>query len=298
LARWVRIGVGGKLDDIHYSPGQVVTWTQNAESFGRATITPITPLSFTLKYGNALRKASSFDGAALPVEETPLIREYNYAPRDRVFSSFTGAWSATPTLTWSLEESLAKDDYRSSPLGLQSTHEQRVSTTLTWTPRDTLSAYIDAGYERLFNLQSGSTGIETPPWLAGDTDRFWNAGIGGRWVPQSRWILTLDYLLAPSYDNSETTAGGSPQAFPQNWTKLDSTHFNLSYQWTPATQIHFHYTREQYSSNDWALNGVGPATVPNLLSLGVQPYRDSVNVFGLTVRYQFGSDRQAAPQSH
>jgi len=298
LARWVRIGVGGKLDDIHYSPGQVVTWTQNAESFGRATITPITPLSFTLKYGNALRKASSFDGAALPVEETPLIREYNYAPRDRVFSSFTGAWSATPTLTWSLEESLAKDDYRSSPLGLQSTHEQRVSTTLTWTPRDTLSAYIDAGYERLFNLQSGSTGIETPPWLAGDTDRFWNAGIGGRWVPQSRWILTLDYLLAPSYDNSETTAGGSPQAFPQNWTKLDSTHFNLSYQWTPATQIHFHYTREQYSSNDWALNGVGPATVPNLLSLGVQPYRDSVNVFGLTVRYQFGSDRQSAPQSH
>jgi len=35
---------------------------------------------------------------------------------------------------------------------------------------------------------------------------------------------------------------------------------------------------------------VGAATVPNLLSLGVQPYRDNVNVFGLTVRYQFGRD--------
>jgi hypothetical protein len=54
-------------------------------------------LSFTLKIGNGLRKASSFDAAALPPEENPLIREYDYAPRDRVFSSLTGAWTATPT---------------------------------------------------------------------------------------------------------------------------------------------------------------------------------------------------------
>ena len=161
VGHWLKIGVGGKLDDIHYGPGQVVTWTQNAESWGRATITPIAPLSFTLKIGNGLRKASSFDAAALPPEENPLIREYDYAPRDRVFSTLTGAWTATSTLTWSMEGSIAKDDYRSSPLGLQSVHEYRGSTTLTWTPRDTLSAYIDGGYERLFNLQNGYAGVDT-----------------------------------------------------------------------------------------------------------------------------------------
>jgi MtrB/PioB family decaheme-associated outer membrane protein len=290
LARWLKIGVGGKLDDIHYGPGQVVTWTQNAESWGRATITPIAPLSFTLKFGNGLRKASSFDAAALPPEENPLIQAYDYAPRDRVFSTLTGAWTVTSTLTWSVEGSLAKDDYRSSPLGLQATHEQRASSTLTWTPRDTLSAYIDGGYERLFNLQNGYTGLDTAPWLAADAERFWNLGLGGRWVPQERWTLTLDYLLAPSYDNTDTAAGGLQQAFPQNWTKLDSTRFEVSYKWTSATQVHFRYTRETYNSNDWALNAVGPTTVPNLLALGVQPYRDNVNLFGLTVRYQFGRD--------
>jgi len=290
VARWLRLGVGGKLDEIHYGPGQVVTWTQNAQSWGRAMVTPIAPLSFSVKYGNALRKASSFDGAALPPDETPLIREFNYAPRDRVFSTFTGAWSVTSTLTWSLEESLAKDDYRSSPLGLQSTHEQRASGTLTWTPRDTLSVYLDAGYERLFNLQSGSTGTNTTPWLSADTDRFWNFGAGGRWVPQARWTLTLDYLLAPSYDNTDTIVGGIQQFFPQNSTKLDSTRFAVSYKWTPTTQVHFRYTHEHYNANDWSLNGVGPATLPNLLALGVQPYRDSVNMFGLTVYYAFGRD--------
>jgi MtrB/PioB family decaheme-associated outer membrane protein len=290
LARWMRIGIGGKLDEIHYGPGQVVSWTQDAQSWGRATITPVAPLSFTVKYGNALRKASSFDAAALPIEENPLIRAYNYAPRDRIFSTFTAAWSVNAAITWSIEESLAKDDYRSSPLGLQSTHEQRVSSTLTWSPKDTLSAYIDAGYERLFNLQSGSTGDNTTPWLAADTDRFWNVGVGGRWVPQVRWSLTLDYLLAPSYDNNESIVGGASQAFPQNWTKLQSTHLGVGYQWTAATQVHLRYTHEQYNSNDWSLDGIAPSTVPNLLALGVQPYRDNVNALSLTVRYQFGRD--------
>jgi MtrB/PioB family decaheme-associated outer membrane protein len=297
VARWLRIGVGGTLDEIHYGPGQVVTWTQNAQSWGRATVTPIAPLSFTLKIGNGLRKASSFNADAFPSEENPNIYQYEYAPRDRVFSTFTGAWTATATLTWSLEGSIAKDDYRSSPLGLLATHEQRGSTTLTWTPRETLSAYIDLGYERLFNLQNGITGLDASPWFAADSDRFWNLGIGGRWVPQERWTLSLDYLMAPSYDNTDTTAGGLQQAFPQNWTKLDSTRFSVGYQWTPAMQIHVRYTREQYNSNDWAVNGVGVSTIPNLLALGVQPYRDNVNVFGLTVRYQFGRDSAPSAKS-
>ena len=296
-AHWLKIGVGGKLSDDHYGPGQIVTWTQNAESWGRATITPVAPLSLTLKIGNGLRKTSSFDAEALPIEESPLVFAYDYAPRDRVFSTLTAAWAATSTLTWSVEASVAKDDYRSSPLGLQATHEQRASTTLTWTPRETLSAYIDAGYERLFNLQNGYAGLDTAPWLAADTERFWNMDIGGRWVPQERWTLTLNYLLAPSYEGTDSTVGGQPQAFPQSWTKLDSTRLEVAYQWTSALQVHFRYTREQYNSNDWALNAVLPSTVPNLLALGVQPYHDSVNQLGLTVRYQFGRDRTDSQKS-
>lgn len=298
LLRWFKVGVGGKLDDIHYGPGQVVNWTQNAESWGRATITPIESLSFTLKGGNGLRKTSSFDTGALPPAENPMIWEYNYVPRDRVFYTLTGAWNATSTLVWSAEGSIAKDDYRQTPLGLQSVHEYRGSTTLTWTPTDKLSAYIDGGYEKLFNLQNGFSGLDIAPWLVADTEHYWNLGIGGRWIPQERWTLSLDFLMAPSYDNTDATpATGLQQAFPQNMTKLDSTRFDIAYRATSAMQIHFRYTRETYTSSDWALNGVGPSTVPNLLAMGVQPYQDNVNLFALTVRFQFGRDNTpgAAP---
>jgi MtrB/PioB family decaheme-associated outer membrane protein len=294
LFHWMKVGVAGKLDNIHYGPGQVLTWSQDAESWGHATFTPIETLNFTLKGGNALRKVSSFDAAALPPAENPLIRMYNYAPRDRVFYSMTGAWNATEKLTWSLEGSVNKDDYRNSPLGLQAVHEQRGSTALTWTQSDTLSAFIDGGYQRLSNLQSGSAGSALlPPWLSQDSQRFWNLGVGGRWMPQERWVLSLDYLLAPSYDNIETTALGAPQAFPENWTKLNIAKLDVAYRWTSALQVHFRYTYETYNSSDWWLNGVGPQTLPNLLALGIKPQQDHVNLFAVTVRYQFGRDHTA-----
>jgi MtrB/PioB family decaheme-associated outer membrane protein len=294
LVRWMKVGVAGKFDNIHYGPGQVVTWTQDAHSWGFATFTPLEVLSFTLKGGNALRKVSSFDASALPPNENPLIRMYNYAPRDRVFYSLTSTWNITEKLTWSVEGSVNKDDYRNSPLGLQAVHEQRGSTALTWTPSETLSAFIDGGYQRLSNLQSGSTGSTfLAPWLVQDNQRNWNLGVGGRWVPQERWTLSLDYLLAPTYDNTETTAFSAQQAFPENWTKLNIARLEAAYQWTSALQVHFRYTYETYNSSDWWLNGVGPQTLPNLLALGIAPMQDHVNLFALSVRYQFGRDDSA-----
>jgi MtrB/PioB family decaheme-associated outer membrane protein len=287
IIRQLHLGVGGEYHEDHYSPGQVLRNTQDVESWGKLSLTPATGLSLTLKYGDGLRKTSAFDLAAFPPGENPLVRDFNFAPRDRVFSTLTGSWAATPTLTWTVEALLAKDDYRSSPLGLQSSHEQRASTTLSWTPRDTLSAYVDAGYQRLFSLQDGFTGSLTAPWLTADTERFWNVTVGGRWSPQPRWTLALDYLRAPSHEDLATAAGGLSQGFPQSRTTLASLHVDTSYQWTASLRLDFRYTREQYESNDWALAAVGPSTVPNLLALGLQPNRDSVDLFGLTVRYQF-----------
>jgi MtrB/PioB family decaheme-associated outer membrane protein len=297
LTRWLRIGVGGQFLDVRYSPGQAFTHTQDVESWGRATINPIENLSLTFKYGDGLRKASALDLTELPAAEDPLVLDYNYAPRDRVFSTLMSSWVVTPTITWALEGYLAKDDYRSSPLGLQASHEQRASTILTWTPRENLSAYADAGYQRLYTGQNGTTDVATAPWLIYDTERYWNMSIGGQWVASQRWSLTLDYVHAPSYEDTDSVLGGLAQAFPQNWSKLDTARLGVTYRWTPALQLHLRYEHETYNSNDWALNGVGASTVPNLLTLGIQPYRDNVNLIGLTARYQFGSAGSGASKS-
>jgi len=287
LLRWLRVGVGGQFLHVHYSPDQAFTDTQDVESWVRLAITPIEDLSFTLKYGDGLRKSSALELAALPVAENPLVLDYNYAPRDRVFSTFTSSWVVTPTITWALEGYLAKDDYRSSLLGLRASHEQRGSTTVTWIPRETLSAYVDIGYQRLYSAQDGFADASTAPWVISDTERYWNMSVGGQWAPSRRWGFTFDYVHAPSFSDTNSVLGGLAQAFPQNWTKLDSARVGVTYRWTPALQLHLRYEHESYNSNDWALDGVGPATVPNLLAMGIQPYRDNVNLIGITVRYQY-----------
>jgi MtrB/PioB family decaheme-associated outer membrane protein len=293
--RWMRIGVGGDLRETHYSPNQVLTWSQDAESFGRLSATPLASLDFVLKGGAAERRTSAFDAAALPLAENPLVRAFNYAARDRVFYTLTGTWTVSPTLTWSAEGFFADDDYRLSPLGLQSAHERRGSSTLTWKPRQQLTLYADGGYQRLYDLQSGFSGAVTPPWLVASTERYWNAGAGGEWLVNHLWTLKLDYLHAPSYSDTDSTAGGLAQPFPQYWTRLDRVLLDATYRRSAALQIHFRYSFEKFDSADWALDGVGPATIPNLLALGLQPYQHSVNLFALTASYQFGSAKASAP---
>jgi len=287
LFHWVSVGIGGRYLDTYYWPNPVVSQTRDGEGWGRATFTPLAGLTFMLKGGTAARKASAFNTAALPPAENPQIAAYNYAPRDRVFYDITGSWAVTQTLNWSLEGFFADDDYRLSQLGLQSIDVRRGSTTLTWTPREGLSAYLGGGYQRLASLQNGYTGPATAPWVVTQAERFWNIVAGGEWVMGKRWTLALDYTHAPSYYDTETQVAGLTQPFPQNSTRLDNLRLDLRYRWTGAVQMHLLFIHEKYDSSDWALENVGPSTVPNLLAFGVQPLNHDVNLVGLTARYQF-----------
>jgi MtrB/PioB family decaheme-associated outer membrane protein len=293
LAGWLRIGIGGSFKSSHYAPGQVAVRTDDGQGWIHAVATSNLGLTLTLKGGGSTRKASPFDASALPANENPLVRAYNVAPRDRTFYSVSGSWPVAPTVTWSFEGFLANDDYRLSPLGLQSVHERRASTTLSYAPQERMSLYIDAGYQLLDSLQSGFTGAFTPPWQFSDRQRYWNVGAGAHVVLRERWDLTLDYVHAPSDDSSGTLALGLAQAFPDNSTQLDALRFDLRYKMSTALSLHLRYAHEKYDSGDWALAGVGPATIPNLLALGRSPYYHHVDLFGLSVQYRFGQG--AAP---
>lgn len=287
LTHWVSLGIGGRYLDTYYWPNAVVNQTRDYQSYGRAILTPTAGLSLILKGGNASRTTSAFNAAALPPAENPTIAAYNYAPRDRTFYEITGSWAATAALTWSIEGFFANDDYRLSQLGLQSVEVRRGSSTLTWTPREGLSAYLSGGYERLASEQNGSAGTGTAPWAVSQGERFWDVSVGGQWAVSQRWTVAVDYTHAPSYYDTETQVSGVSQPFPENTTTLNNVRLDLRYQWTRAVQVHLLFIHEKFDSSDWAIQNVGPATVPNLLAFGVQPLNHDVNLVGLTARYQF-----------
>ena len=290
LWSWLRVGAGGEALHVHYSPGQVVTSTDNNRGWGYVTVNPLASLTLTAKAGNARRKSAIFNDAALPANENPLLRAYNYAPRDQNFFSLSASWSMTSSLTLALQGSWADDAYRLSSLGLQNSRDRRIGSTLSWTPLETLSFYLDGSYQRVAAVQNGSEQATAPLWRVLDGEYFFSGAAGGRWQFRDRWDLTLDYVRATTRGDTSIVSGGipSPQFFPENRTQLDSVSLSAAYRWSKPLKVRLRYAHERYDTNDWALDDVGPATIANFLSLGEQPYRHDVNAVTLTAIYQFG----------
>lgn len=292
---WLKLGVGGEYLHTHFSPGQVLEHTDESRAWFYLAASPLAAVSLSAKGGTATRRASTLELNALPPAENPLLWAYDYAPRSEDFVDLTAAWAVSAKLSWSVQGTWTDESYPLSQLGLQGGRDRDVSSTLTWTPVDPLSLYVDAGYQRLTALQSGATAPDAPFWQVGDAQYFWTSGAGGQWTPRGRWSLKLDYQHAGTRDNNQIAVGGPLEVFPQNSSALESIALDATYRWTPAVRLRLRYAYESFDSNDWALDDVFANTVPNLLSLGEQPYRYFVNVVGLRVTYLFGADRAALP---
>ena len=126
---------------------------------------------------------------------------------------------------------------------------------------------------------------------------FWNAGLGGRWTFNEKWNVTADYLRAKSTGDTVLFSAGVPDPYPQLRTKLDSTRVGLNYQATQRLGLHAKLTFETYDESSWLLDGVGPATVRNLLSMGAAPDSHDVSLVAFTFDYRFGNVPPPAEKS-
>lgn len=289
LFSWLKAGVAGEIHDTNFSPDQVISELRERRAWGHVTLTPFAAFSLDAKGGSSQRDASAiYDVAALPASENPLLLAYEYAPRDENFFSLTGSWTITTTLAWSLEGAWADDAYRRTQLGLNEARDRRLASTLTWAPREKLSLYANGSYQRLTSLQTGALDVPgAAPWQVRDGQHFWTLGAGGQWSVSRRWNLGVDYQHAITRGDDTTYLSGLTAPFPDTTSRLDSVWLDSTYRWKSALSVHLRYGYGRFDSNDWALDGVGVDTVPNLLTMGEQPYRYRVNVVALTVVYRF-----------
>ncbi len=288
LFRWARVSVGGEYGHTHYGPLQVLTSLSQLQAWGQATVEPLAAVSVTVKGGSSRRDASALDLAVLPAGEDPQLLAYDYAPRDREFLTVRGTWAITARIAFSLQGTAATDAYRLSRLGLSDARERELSATLAWSPASPWSLYVDSSYQ---HLESGQYGLQIPAdivWQAREGEYFWTAGAGGTWTVSTRWHVRADYVYAASRANMSLDSVGGYGGFPQNGSSLDTVKVDASYRWSAALSLRLRYERANFGSNDWALQNVYPATVPQLLALGVQPYRYGVDLIGVSFLYRLG----------
>ena len=89
------------------------------------------------------------------------------------------------------------------------------------------------------------------------------------------------------------SASGGLSQFPDLESTLDYLRFKLSYQRPDRLELTMNIRYQSFSTEDWALEGVEPATIPVILTLGANPYDDEVVIFGLGFRYLIGGSSES-----
>ncbi len=251
-------------------------------------------LDLRAKGGTARRDIERYDaGLAMSLGQNPLMRKYNLAYRYREFGeiTFAAAWPERPfSLSGTLR--LADDSYSESRLGLLASDDLHTAIDFAWAISGMSSMYLMAARDEIESEQAGSELFQEPDWRATHADEFVTFGGGYRVEGlNERFALEIDYTHGTGQSRIVlTSASPGSGSFPDLDSTLDSLRMRLRYRVSERLEAHLDFRYEAFEADDWALQGVEPATVPNLLSLGADPYDYDVFLIGVGVRYSFSGD--------
>lgn len=297
LSAPLQVGAGFERTETDRDFQEVAEQSENT-GWGKVRWTPAANIDLSARAGTAKREIDRFaDGVADALGQNPLLRKYNLAHRYRTFGDVTisGSLPDKP-ISLSASVSLANDDYSKSRLGLLSSDEVRYSADLSWTMPGNKRMYLSTDLQSIDAEQAGSAGFSSPDWFANLEDRFLSFGLGLH-MKEFRKGIDVQFDYARGQGRSEIDmrtpgAGGGP--FPDLKSDLDSLRVTLSYRRSDRMEWSGDLRYERFETEDWALQGVGPGTVPTILTLGATPYDYDIFQFGLRFRYRFGTE-SAAP---
>jgi MtrB/PioB family decaheme-associated outer membrane protein len=257
--------------------------------WGRVRWRPADTLEIDLRGGAAKRDVDLYDeGLAVTFGQNPLMRKYNLAYRYRQFGELKVTWSplAAP-VSISLNSLYADDDYNRSSIGLISGEELSYTTDFSWSFSEKGSLYVNYGVDGLESDQVGSELFGDPDWHATNDDDFTTIGAGFRLQQISDNIdLQLDY--SHSEGESQIVVDGAASVadtFPDLTTTIDYLRLSLGYQRSERLGFDLNVSYQTFEADDWALQGVAPGTIPEVLSLGALPYDDDSLWIGIGIRY-------------
>jgi MtrB/PioB family decaheme-associated outer membrane protein len=241
--------------------------------------------------GTARRDIDRYDTAlATELLQNPLLAKYNLAYRFRTYADVTlTAAGVEHPFTFAVSAAHADDDYTKSRLGLVSDEDRRIAVDFGWTFTARVSFYASASDEKIDALQRGSESFAAPDWSAAQTDAFrtFAAGLRLEQTPP-RFDLTVDVSRADGATATDLASASGSGPFPRLSSKLDSLRFEAHYHRSDRVSVLMQLRYERLATQDWALAGVEPATMPGLLALGADPYQYDVFVLGGGVTVSLG----------
>jgi MtrB/PioB family decaheme-associated outer membrane protein len=279
---------GYDYDQVKRTFQEVSTARENT-FWGRLASRHLDMVDLTLKYAYSDRNASSYQAVPeITPPENPLLRKYNMADRTRNSGELRANIAATEAITVGLQFDASKDDYSNSTIGLTSGRELNIGGDLTWMLSDQTSLHLFANRQEIKSEQSGSQTFSTPDWSGENKDTVNLYGVGVKHVViKDKLDIGVDYTYTRSKGAISVSTAANEPPFPDLSTRRDSIRLYANYHLKDNVTLRAGYWYERYSSDNWALDGVAPDTISNVLTFGQIPPQYHVNVIAMSLRYKF-----------
>ena len=287
----VSVSAGYDRKDSDYDFQEVAEQSEDT-GWGRVRWQALPTLQVVARGGASKRDIDRYNEVfAATLGQNPLLRKYNLAYRYRQFGEMSVAYSPTGLpLSVGFNAMYSDDSYTKSRLGLTSGDDLRLGADLNWLVADNASVYFNVGLEDISSTQFGSETLGDRDWRATVDDDFltFGSGIVVRGIAD-KLDLQVDYVRTDGASEIGIDAlNGASSEFPDLGTRFDQLRVRLSWRRSERLDIDLGLSYQRFKAEDWALEGVGPATIPVILGLGAQPYSPETWVLGIGVRYRVG----------
>lgn len=234
-------------------------------------------------------------------ENHPDMRKYFLADRTRDKLALFATFAPGEKVTLGFNASYLKDDYTASEMGLTASKAGQYTVDATYAATETVTTYAFYSYEDFKSDQDGRSfsggavklaqaSDPTRDWFASHRDRVHTLGTGVKHtIAKNKFDIGADYIYAASKSDVDVTTGTALTSapLPTSPTRLNSLSLYGKYQLQKNLSLKARYRVEKYRSDNWALDGVEPNTLANVILLGEDSPDYRVHVITLSVGYRF-----------
>lgn len=286
----LRLSAGGRAEQVKRT-FQEVDKTETTAGWAEVRNSPSDKWDLTLRLTREQRVLDD-SYTALPdviPEENPLLRKFHLASRDRDQVAVRATYMASDRVTLGFSGDYAKDDYDRSQVGLTDARDRAYIVDVSALPRDDLTVSAFFGREQIDSSLASSAGFGVPDWTARQRDTINTVGVTleARDVGRDGFDAGIDYAYSSGKGRINMQTGFPAAAIPDLESTLHSVRLFGRYRLSDRLALRVDYLYERYRSKDFALDDVGPGTIPTVLTLGDESPRYSAHFIGTSLNYRF-----------
>ena len=266
----VSVALGARSTEAQRRPLEIA---RNRESGAWVDLVAYGPsgLTLSLKADLASRDASPFQDVT---RNNPLTRRYYQAARDRrVWRARVDYRVPSAQVALGAEVDVRATDYPRSELGLIRERDDGWGVDMSYSPAADvhLSAFLESRASDA--TTAGSQAHPLIDWYYETLDETRASGFVARanGVLHAALDVELTYSQMSGRGRYATTFADAPHAFPELMSDHRSLDVEATYRWRRQTHIVARWYWEDYASADWALSGVTPDAIRNVLAFGRLP---------------------------